>query len=84
MISTKQNQKLDEMLRNYKSRLAKEGWIKASLCGASIGFGVDILCAFIFWVFGIKLFWVYVLAFILITAISVPLLYFYKFKNSNR
>ena len=53
-----QNETPQDLLENYRSRIAKEGWLKAALCGASVGFGADILCAFAFWVFGIKLFWV--------------------------
>ena len=79
-----QNEAPQDLLKNYKSRLAKEGWIKAALCGASIGFGADILCAFAFWVFGIKLFWVCILVFAVVTAIATPLFYFCKFKNSRR
>ena len=43
-----QNETPQDLLENYRSRLAKEGWIKAALCGASVGFGADILCALAF------------------------------------
>lgn len=79
-----QNETPQDLLKNYKSRLAKEGWLKAALCGASVGFGADILCAFAFWVFGIKLFWVCILVFAAVTAIATPLFYFCRFKNSRR
>lgn len=79
-----QNETPQDLLKNYKSRLAKEGWLKAVLCGASVGFGTDILCAFAFWVFGIKLFWVCILVFAGVTAIATTLFYFCKFKNSRR
>lgn len=79
-----QNETPQDLLKNYKSRLAKEGWLKAVLCGASVGFGADILCAFAFWVFGIKLFWVCILVFAAVTAIATPLFYFCRFKNSRR
>lgn len=79
-----QNETPQDLLKNYKSRLAKEGWLKAVLCGASVGFGADILCACAFWVFGIKLFWVCILVFAAVTAIAMPLFYFCRFKNSRR
>ena len=79
-----QNETPQDLLKNYKSRLAKEGWLKAVLCGASVGFGADILCAFAFWVFGIKLFWICILVFAAVTAIATPLFYFCRFKNSRR
>lgn len=79
-----QNETPQDLLENYRSRLAKEGWLKAALCGASVGFGADILCALAFWVFGIKQFWICILAFAAVTAIATPLFYFCKFKNSRR
>ena len=32
-----QNETPQDLLKNYKSRLAKEGWLKAALCGMSVG-----------------------------------------------
>ncbi len=79
-----QNETPQDLLKNYKSRLAKEGWLKAALCGMSAGFSADILCATAFWVFGIKLFWICILVFAAVTAIATPLFYFCRFKNSRR
>lgn len=79
-----QNETPQDLLKNYKSRLAKEGWLKAALCGMSVGFVADILCATAFWVFGIKLFWICILVFAAVTAIATPLFYFCRFKNSRR
>ena len=79
-----QNETPQDLLKNYKSRLAKEGWLKATLCGMSVGFSADILCATAFWVFGIKLFWICILVFAAVTAIATPLFYFCRFKNSRR
>ena len=79
-----QNETPQDLLKNYKSRLAKEGWLKAALCGMSVGFSADILCATAFWVFGIKLFWICILVFAAVTAIATPLFYFCRFKNSRR
>lgn len=79
-----QNETPQDLLKNYKSRLAKEGWLKAALCGMSVGFSADILCATAFWVFGIKLFWICILVFAAVTAIATPLFYFCRFKSSRR
>ena len=79
-----QNDTPQDLLKNYQSRLAKEGWLKAVLCGMSVGFSADILCAAAFWVFGIKLFWVCILVFAAVTAIATLLFYFCRFKNSRR
>lgn len=79
-----QNDTPQDLLKNYQSRLAKEGWLKAVLCGMSVGFSADILCAAAFWIFGIKLFWVCILVFAAVTAIATLLFYFCRFKNSRR
>lgn len=79
-----QNETPQDLLKNYKSRLAKEGWLKAALCGMSVGFSADILCATAFWVFGIKLFWICILVFAAVTAIATTLFYFCRFKSSRR
>ena len=79
-----QNETPQDLLKNYKSRLAKEGWLKAALCGMSVGFSADILCAIAFWIFGIKLFWICILVFAAVTAIATPLFYFGRFKSSRR
>ena len=71
-----QNETPQDLLKNYKSRLAKEGWLKAALCGMSVGFSADILCA--------TAFWVCILVFAAVTAIATPLFYFCRFKNSRR
>ena len=79
-----QNETPQDLLKNYKSRLAKEGWLKAALCGMSVRFSADILCATAIWVFGIKLFRICNLFFAAVTAIATPLFYFCRFKNSRR
>lgn len=73
-----------DLLGKYRSRLAKEGWLRSALCGLSTGFGADILCAAGFWVFGIKQFWVFIVVFAAVTAIATPLFYYGRFKSSRR
>lgn len=74
----------DELLKTYRKRLAKEGWIKSLLCGLTVGFCLDIICSVVFLFFGIKLFWVGIIAFALGTAATTPLFYYRKFKKSTR
>lgn len=72
------------LLRTFKRRIAKEGWIKSILCGLSIGFGAEIVCSLVFWALGIKMFWISIIAFAAVAGISAPLFYFCKFRRSTR
>ncbi|MDD6981620.1 MAG: hypothetical protein PUJ21_07785 [Clostridia bacterium] len=73
----------ERLLKQYRSRLAAEGWIKSALCGVSVGFALNTIYAVICLVFGIKMFWVGVLLFLLGTA-TTPLMYFLRFRNTTR
>ena len=73
-----------KLLRTFKRRIAKEGWIKSILCGLSIGFGAEIVCSLVFWALGIKMFWISIIAFAAVAGISAPLFYFCKFRRSTR
>ena len=72
------------LLRTFKRRIAREGWIKSILCGLAVGFGAEILCSLIFWAFGIKLFWISIIAFAVVAGASAPLFYFFRFRRSTR
>lgn len=72
------------LLRTFKKRIAKEGWIKSILSGLSIGFGAEIICSLAFWTFGIKMFWISIIAFTAVAAISAPFFYFCRFRRSTR
>lgn len=74
----------DVLLKNYRTRIAKEGWIKSLLCGLIVGFCLDILCAVVFLFFGIKFFWIGILAFVIGAGATTPLFYYKKFKKSTR
>lgn len=84
MNKTAKTNELDKLLKNYRKRVVKEGWLKSTICGLTIGFCTNIVCATAFWVFGIKLFWICILVFAAVTAIATPLFYFCRFKNSRR
>lgn len=72
------------LLRTFKKRIAKEGWIESILSGLSIGFGTEIICSLAFWTFGIKMFWISIIAFTAVAAISAPFFYFCRFRRSTR
>lgn len=74
----------EKLLAQYRSRLATEGWIKSALCGLIVGFALDILYTVLSLVFGIKMYWIGPVAFVVGVAAATPLFYFGKFKNSLR
>lgn len=74
----------EELLKAYRKRIAKEGWLTSLLCGATVGFCVDIVCSAVFLFLGIKMFWISILAMALATAISTPIFYFCRFRRSTR
>lgn len=73
----------ERLLRQYRSRLAAEAWIKSVLCGLSVGFVLNILFMIVSFVFGIRLFWIGAILFVLGTA-TTPLFYSMRFRNSTR
>lgn len=75
---------MEELLKTYRARIAREGWINSLLCGLTVGFCLDIICSIVFLFLGIKLFWVGILAMVVATAIATPIFYFKKFKRSLR
>lgn len=72
------------LLKQYKSRIVKENWIKSIMTGLIAGFSATTVCALICWIFGIKYLWIYILMFTAATALTTILSYFCKFKSSNR
>ncbi len=78
-----QTSEAERLLAQYRTRLATEGWIKAALCGLTVGFAMHFLYTFVCLVFGIKMFWVGALLFAL-GAATTPLFYFTRFKKSIR
>lgn len=84
MNKTVETNKLDKLLKNYRKRIVTEGWLKSTICGLTVGFCTNIVCATVFLFFGIKLFWVCILVFAAVTAIATTLFYFCRFKNSRR
>lgn len=84
MKNTAKNNDLTKLLKTYKRRIAKEGWINSVLCGLLIGFGAETICSLAFWAFGIKMFWISIIVFAAVAGISAPLFYFCKFRRSTK
>lgn len=78
------NSEVDMLLKNYQKQIAKEGWIKSTICGLTVGFCIDIICSIIFLLFGIKLFWIGIITFVAGTAFATPIFYYSKFKKNKR
>lgn len=78
------NSEVDMLLKNYQKHISKEGWIKSTICGLTVGFCIDIICSIIFLLFGIKLFWIGIITFVAGTAFATPIFYNFKFKKNKR
>jgi len=78
------NSEVDMLLNKYQKHISKEGWIKSTICGLTIGFCIDIICSIIFLLFGIKLFWIGIITFAGGTAFATPIFYNFKFKKNKR
>lgn len=70
----------EKLFEKYYARIAKESWLKAVLCGLIVGFSVLIACSAVFWLIGFEHPWVSFIAFGVVTAASVFLFYFKKFR----
>lgn len=73
----------ERLLAQYRFRIQKEGWIKSALCGATVGFGLNMLYMLVSLVFGNKIFWVGAILFLL-GAATTPLFYHLRFKSTVR
>ncbi len=73
----------ENLLSQYRTRLATEGWIKSALCGLTVAFVLNIIYTFVCLLFGIKVYWVSAIL-IVAGAATTPLFYFVKFRKSLR
>lgn len=71
----------DSLFRKHHNRIAKEGILKAFLCGISIASGALLLTALVCWFSGFKAgLFLAIGVFVLALAISMPLLYVYRYR----
>lgn len=70
----------EKSFKQYRARIAKEGILKALLCGLIVGFSALFVSAGIFWFIGFKHVWVCAIVLAGVTAIATPLFYRFKFR----
>lgn len=73
-----------KIFKNYHSRLAKEGFIKALLWGLIVGFFAMLVSAAIFWLTDFKQFWVAILICLAVSGATTPLFYYKKFLPTTK
>ena len=75
---------LEEIMKKYYKRLAKEAWMNAILAALIVGFSVLLTVALGCWVFGVKAYWIAFVAFAIAVAGCAPLFYFKKYRPSKK
>lgn len=73
----------NQHFNEYKPKLILEAILTAALCGIGVGFGTAFLLGLVFWIIGIKLYWI-----IIATALGVAVavgaaLYFLRFRPTD-
>lgn len=69
-----------ELFKKYYSRLAKEGFLKALVCGLIIGFSLLLISAAVFWLADIERFWLCIVLWAVATAVATPIFYYTAFR----
>ena len=72
------------LFQKYHKKLSSEGFIKALLNGLIIGAGVWFVLSFVFWIVNPALFWLAIVAFVLVTAGATALLYYKIYKPTTK
>lgn len=70
----------EKMFTGYRSRVVKEGVLKAFIVALLIAFSVVGVTAFVFWAVGVKQVWILAIIFAAVIAIAMPLFYCLKFR----
>lgn len=74
----------DKIFKEYYNRLAKEGWLKAVICGLIFAFAALFASAVTFWMFAIKQLWLVFVIFGVVVIGATVLSYFVKFRPSTK
>ena len=78
-------EKRNSLFEKYRSRVVREGVLKAVFCGLIIGFAVFIVSAAALWFTGVTWgIWLSLALFLVCTGISVPIFYYAKFKPTAK
>lgn len=72
-----------ELYKKYYKRLAAEGILKAIICAALIGFSIGLVIGLLAWLFIFDGLWA-LASMAVVTAIAVPLFYFFAFRPDER
>ncbi len=75
---------MGKLFKEYYSRLAKEGFLKALLGGLIVGASVAFVAAFTFWFVGAKQYWISLILLVVSAAAATPILYYKKFRPSTK
>lgn len=70
----------EKSFKQYRARIAKEGILKALLCGLIVAFSALFVSACVFWFIGFKHVWVCAIVFVGVAAIATPLFYHFEFR----
>ncbi len=73
----------NQHFNEYKSKLTFEAILRSALCGIAIGFGLGLLLGLIFWLVGVDLFWILIVATIAVAAASGVLFYLFRFRPND-
>ena len=75
---------MGKLFKEYYSRLAKEGFLKALLGGLIVGASVAFVAAFTFWFVGAKQYWISLILLVASAAAATPIFYYKKFRPSTK
>lgn len=74
----------DQIFDKFRTRLTKEGWLKAAFCGLTVGFFALLVSAFVCWYTGYKAVWICAIIAVAAAAIAVPVFFFALFRPSEK
>lgn len=74
----------EKIFKEYYNRLAKEGWLKALICGLIVAFATVFVSATTFWTFAIKQLWLVFVIFAVVAIGATLISYFVKFRPSTK
>ena len=75
---------MGKLFKEYYSRLAKEGFLKALFGGLIVGASVAFVAAFTFWFLGVKQYWISLILLVAAAAVTTSILYYKKFRPSTK
>lgn len=73
-----EKEKEKDVFHKYHSRLAREGWLKAFLCGLGTGLAVLFVAALVTWLFGFEKFWFLAIIVGAVVMAAATFIFYYK------